>query len=1239
MKTLRKTAKILSILLVLSLMLAMASCDLLSSLTSGSLKLTSFTVVRSSVKTTYLVGEPIDFSGIQAEVKYSDSSLDTVLKFADLTIEYPEDITATPGDKSVTVSFMDPNLNVKQETKVLIKVQEDPNAPKHKDYVIDTTGMKTSYLVGETLDFTGIKVTETFTNGGADVILDASKLEYVYDKDITATVGTKSVVVKYDGKDAGAIQITVKKLGVTGFELNTDGVTLSYMQGDTVDLSALTATVTYEDGSKQTVTSFTFDPALDTVTSAIGEKTVTVKCTDPVSGTELSGSVVIVVDGVEGYTLDTSNVNKEYFIDDTVSFAGIKVIAKYAFSADREVAFENLTFVHEDNITATAGQKTVTVKIGDTVIGEFQIAVGDVVARPVVDVSGADVSYRVGETVDLSGIAVDITYSDDSIAPTRVEFADITVITDLTGITREGSKNGKDVTIAIGYYDTVTESRLVSYVTIKVYSATYSIKSYPTKLEYYQGDTLDYTGLVVVATYADGDDSEITVDASRLTFADSTVTESWSPYPKGATVYADGVYAGAINFTVNKNEIASATVGGEYDYTYKVGDTVNFEGLTVTLVYLNGKEIVLTLDDLTVVTPDVSAEGVKTVTVSFTDPVNNESATTSFTVTVVGDAPNVTRFEKPMELVNFDTNNKSAGTSSSTDDNFYGQFLEGAKYVIGDDNEFKLIPRFSTRLGSVNESPTAYYMTVDISLNGTLLTKNVDAAKPTSVSYYNGETLIATVDTFYGLYQFTSAAAGSEVTISVLPSSEHYNLGDISAVVLTADVIDAYNVYEAWQLAVIDNNPYRNDWDVFKAEHGIADVNPAGIVFHKDIHISASDVPASFLDVTTTETVYKNSVTGKETTAPIGTRYLKDGTDVYNRKGSEDFTIQGNLFTLDVQKFPLVPSIAVFDPSLELDYGDDFSNSTLLIFDTNEDRYMTPPTDKAVNVVENLQIVGNSGRNNYVDAQGELASAGGLIFVKVRNYAEATFNNMIGNSFFIAYFPDAESDVKMTKIKFYDAYQNAMMLWGSAKCDVDTAYFNGAGGPLVICQSYNDEDEGFWRAPVLTSKNMYTETHLTGEEIWFTAVNATTIVGNIKAIGGGMYQAGLGNIVDASGNMNIIGLLMASGADANEIVGGVGAEGEMYINDKGIERWQDDPYWATIYNHPAFTQLAPFFTVKDAEGNLHTIFFNGTTFCDAYGNALGTDASHQALVAAFMQADRIVLSQGGLSVLFEFYHY
>ena len=57
------------------------------------------------------------------------------------------------------------------------------------------------------------------------------------------------------------------------------------------------------------------------------------------------------------------------------------------------------------------------------------------------------------------------------------------------------------------------------------------------------------------------------------------------------------------------------------------------------------------------------------------------------------------------------------------------------------------------------------------------------------------------------------------------------------------------------------------------------------------------------------------------------------------------------------------------------------------------------------------------------------------------------------------------------------------------------------------------------------------------------------------------------------------------------------------------------------------------------DGAAYTIYYNGVTFVDLAGNALGTDPSHAALAAAFMQADTIALTQGGLSVVFEFYHY
>ena len=180
--------------------------------------------------------------------------------------------------------------------------------------------------------------------------------------------------------------------------------------------------------------------------------------------------------------------------------------------------------------------------------------------------------------------------------------------------------------------------------------------------------------------------------------------------------------------------------------------------------------------------------------------------------------------------------------------------------------------------------------------------------------------------------------------------------------------------------------------------------------------------------------------------------------------------------------------------------------------------------------------------------------------------------------------------------------------------------------------------------PVLPQS--YVITHLSGQEIWFTAVNANAIVGQIKGLGAGLYGAGLGNFVDAKGQMNIMGAIMAKGSSATEIVTGIGAQGSILIEGEGMNRFQsaENVHWMTILQISQYAaqmtgSMPPFLTVYDAAGTAYTIYYNGSTFVDLAGNAFGTDPSHQAIAMAFMQADTIVLTQGGLSVVFEYYHY
>ena len=917
MKTTSKFTKLILIALTACLVFALASCQLFV----GSLELKSFTVDRSTVKTVYIVGDEIDFSGIRATAIYSDENLNKVYTFDELTITYPDDITATPGQKSVKVSFLDPNLNVTQETSVQITVNEDPFAVKHVSYRVDASAVKTGYNIGETVDFSGIKLYERFSDGSEVEITDLAGISYTPALEgLTDTTGNKSVKVQYGGEDAGAI---------------------------------------------------------------------TVKVIDPEE---------------------------------------------------------------------------------------------------------------------------------------------------------------------------------------------------------------------------------------------------------------------------EKNHVVSVLLGGEYKTSYEVNETIDLTGLTITVTYEEGEVMTVTHESITAEAVDMSVAGTKTVVISFRDPINNDEDFESITITVIK-KDIVAQFEKPSGITAFESDNKSAGSLKYGETGFQGQFVSGSKtYTVGNDNPFKFVPQFAIEENGIPKTLAAFYSDVDLYVlvegEYVLLAKTADATNPSLITYTTAAgDVIASVDTFRGSYQFGEAAKDQKVKISVLPDDAHYKLEAVTTITLEVDVIDAYNVYEAWQIAVVDNDTTRTDWDIFKSEKGIAGIAPAGIVLHGDIHISAGDVPASFFYVTTTDTVYTNSTDGTTKVAPKGTRYLKDGSEIYRRVGGQDFTIQGNFFTIDIQNFPIVPSSAVFSAESGYGYGSDFSNATLFVFHTNAAANEGVPADKAVNVISNLHIVGNAARNNYVDANGDLASAGGLIFVKVGHHSDTTFNNIIGNSFFITYFPDREAVVNMFGIKCYDSYQNAMMLWGDAVCNVDTAYFNGAGGPLVICQSALLSDNVTWENPVLNATSTVTETHLSGEEIWFTAVSATTVVGDIKAIGAGLnQQMGMigtqmgmnlsANLVDAGGKMNIIGLLMASGSDATEIIGGFDAQGEMVINGAGIERWHDDESWGFIYNyHPAFRSLAPYLTVFGQDGTAYTIFYNGSYFCDLNGNMLGSDpAAHAAIITAFATADRIVLSQGGLSVLFELYH-
>lgn len=765
------------------------------------------------------------------------------------------------------------------------------------------------------------------------------------------------------------------------------------------------------------------------------------------------------------------------------------------------------------------------------------------------------------------------------------------------------------------------------------------------KTEYVIGEEVDFSGIKATAKYND-ENLNKTYTASELTIT----------------------YAKDITATVGDKEVTVSfmdphlNVKQEVKITIKVVKDASELPTTpeVTTPEVTPPEVTTSDPNHTTTPPvvDTTTPDVTTPDVTTPDVTTPEVTTPEVTTPEQTTPPEVDEielevigFDTPATLVHFAVADKEAGTLNYGDSGFSGQFAVGNQlYVIGNENEFKLNPTVEILNFNTDEEYTTkeFYADVVISIkkDGAYVELTAKAKGGNVVEYYDGDVLIATVNTYKGLYQFTADAADKEVKISVAPSELHYIVyaEDFPPIVLEAKVINAYNVYEAWQMAVIDNAG--EEWVDFKAKYGIANLTVSGVVLHNDITLTAADVPAAFFYTTTADVVYTNTVTGETITIPKGTKYFKDWTFIYERDGVADFAIEGNFFTFSTKGFPLIPSPAVFGKDAGRDYEEDFSNAALFKFNSVDWDTVAPgtiPAEVSDVTINNIAIIGNSPRDNYVDAEGNLASAGGLIFVKTSHYTNMNMNNVLGNSFFITYFVDYGGKIVVKDSKCYDSYQNAAFVWSSSSLEMIDTYVNGCGGPAIIAQSVINENGH----PTVTVTGGKLETHLSGQEIWFTAVNANTIVSQITALGAGLHQAGLGNFVDANGKMNIEAALMANGAKADEIVTGIDAQGKLIIETDGIDRTQsmENINWMTIYQISQYAaqaggQMPPFFTVYDANGTAYSFYYNGVTFVvGPEQTPLGTDASHAAIVAALMQADTITLTQGGLSVVFEYYHY
>ena len=555
---------------------------------SCSLTLTPVTLSRIEVttppnKTKYFEGEPISYAGLTVTAYYSD---DTTQDITDKCTITPPEGKAFDDDSYVEISYGLYSCSLTLENaglSSLIQITTPPN--------------KTLYIDGESVDYKGIVVSAVYDDGTQHDVTAYCDFEPAQGSTITS--GTNNALIKcappvvpyvFDQNNG--------YVGIDGSEwcYSTSTGTFSdiykakakhtYM----LALGAITgnrfrAMFTTEDVSKA-------KNDVDGIAMIVRddpdayENTIFTPSTD--------GYIVIAktndrVSGLKSYLYDTTTDEKTevtvqpltvkslvrleittapktlYITGDRITYEGLRVTAIFSDGTELDVtelcaitpkekkAFDPAT---DTDINITFADMTVSLPLTENRLESIEITSEPKRKR-----------YKANDVINYAGMVISGIYSDNS-------KIDITKLCSITPPEGKIFDPATDTTVTITYTDFSASMELEEDTST---SLTLQITSMPNKMAYKSEETLDYTGLTVMALYDNGTEVDVTEQC--------TITPAaGEPFAK----YVDIAY-GEAHTTLELTEIyvKRLTLIPPSRLAYKEGEQLDYAGLSVTAEYSN----------------------------------------------------------------------------------------------------------------------------------------------------------------------------------------------------------------------------------------------------------------------------------------------------------------------------------------------------------------------------------------------------------------------------------------------------------------------------------------------------------------------------------------------------------------------------------------------------------------------------------------------------------------------------
>ena len=595
-------------------------------------------------KTTYKHGEKISTDGT-ITVHYASGTSSSVTMTESMIKEGSAAVNMSPTSYDST-NKVDKTLTIEYTEGTVTKTINYPITIVNDVRTIGmhSTNHKTKYNVNDTLDVTNAEILVTRAVGTPEVIQVTKDMVSGFN----SSVENESLLLTVSYTENGITKTTNYNVSVTdtvtGIALK--GTTPSVSKyGEELDLTGVTIEVTKGSGKDTVNVTNSMISGFDKNT--LGEQTVTVTYGVDTSGNPVTTTFKVTVqDYVTKIEVNPARITGTYndeladlITDNNITYtvtyakAGTKTPISLAESmvtgySKTETSEQNLIVTYRDNDTASYTNGT---DFTDT----LTVTLTNTVASISIDAPSKTI-YKHGETLDLTGGIINLTYEDTKtgtlpLSNATIEEADGSQVNMSPSATEFGASTTLNKTLVIKYTKD-GKTGIVNYpITIINDVRTIGMHSTNHKTKYNVNDTLDVTNAEILVTRAVGTPEVIQVTKDMVSgFNSSVENESLL-----LTVsYTENGITKTTNYNVSVTDtVTGIALKGTTPSVSKYGEELDLTGVTIEVTKGSGKDTVNVTNSM-ISGFDKNTLGEQTVTVTYGVDTSGNPVTTTFKVTV-----------------------------------------------------------------------------------------------------------------------------------------------------------------------------------------------------------------------------------------------------------------------------------------------------------------------------------------------------------------------------------------------------------------------------------------------------------------------------------------------------------------------------------------------------------------------------------------------------------------------------